>query len=135
MAAWAGPRNGPGPIRSRGQTTDSLASSPAWRVVVPCRVVAARGAVCLLLCESGRRSLLCCPNQLHQHVRAAFALPAGAATPGVMRLVEHDQIPRGGLIEQRHGAVAPLRVPARRPPLDTLQRDVSLFTEILQRGT
>ena len=53
------------------------------------------------------------PHQREQGVRPAFPRRAGGAAAGVMRLVEHHQVPGLRLLQQRRAAVAPADEMAR----------------------
>ena len=61
-------------------------------------------------CGQQDESLRAClqgAHQLEQRVRAALLRAAGGASPGVVRLVEQDQVPGLGLVEQDRGALLP----------------------------
>ena len=64
--------------------------------------------------DQSLRTRLESAHQLEQRVRAALLRAAGGAPAGMVRLVQDDQVPRLGIVEQHGGAVLPAHQVAGR---------------------
>ena len=77
-------------------------------------------------------------HQAEQRVRSAFLLASRPAPPGMVGFVEHHQIPRLGICQQRRRAVVPTQQMTRRNhhgfEMPVIAVDIALVSSAPRRG-